>query len=273
MNKSSTCKFVLVIIAIIALLSSGCINQGLILPNEINNRGHIISVDSETIEPSIVVQLLFEPENYEKLFFETLDVYLPENQSIVEVGMGLGVVSSYLSERLSGKDKRTLEQIGIEPNPHLIPLLNETKKRNDLSFTIIQKAVGYAPDNKGYLEIYPNLQKTELTSTPQLNCEEVKLTTIEEIIESSIIPDKKNVTLIIDVKDLANNIFSQEKRRLSDYVNRIIINTNDYTTGEVSKLDNLANNAGYFEVYESLGGKDGEKVFVYDRYTNILSNT
>jgi FkbM family methyltransferase len=69
---------------------------------------------------------------------------LPENRPIIELGAGTG----YLTTLVNRTTDRT--HVAVEPNPHIFPILEETRRLNDADFTPVNAAYHPTEDTVEY---------------------------------------------------------------------------------------------------------------------------
>lgn len=77
---------------------------------------------------------------YEREETECVDLYLEEDDDVVELGGGIGYLACYVDQRLD--DDRT--HVVVEPNGHLVPLVERHRELNDATFDLLNAA--YATD-------------------------------------------------------------------------------------------------------------------------------
>ena len=70
--------------------------------------------------------------NYEKDERDLVKKYLKDNDSVLELGACIGVVSLTINKILKDKTK----QVSVEPNPQMLQYLKENKKKNNGLFSI-----------------------------------------------------------------------------------------------------------------------------------------
>lgn len=79
---------------------------------------------------------------YEQAERYVLKRYLDPGLPVIELGAAMGVVSVLTNHRLKDPSRH----IVVEANPELIPVLERNRDLNGCSFTVVNKAVGYATD-------------------------------------------------------------------------------------------------------------------------------
>lgn len=80
---------------------------------------------------------------YEKEERYLIDKYISPDDSIIELGGNVGVISNLINKKLSDKKKH----IVFEPNPNLIKYLNINKKLNSAQYEIIEGIISKEPSN------------------------------------------------------------------------------------------------------------------------------
>lgn len=75
---------------------------------------------------------------YERPELEALQNLLRPTDVVLELGAGLGVVSTFIAKHLASPDQFTT----VEANPNLLPSINAVSARNGVTLKVIQGAVG-----------------------------------------------------------------------------------------------------------------------------------
>jgi len=86
---------------------------------------------------------------YERSELQVLKQWLSPDSPVIELGGGIGVVSTLVNRRL----REPAKHVVVEANPALIPVIDEQRVRNAASFTIVHAAVDYSGDECVPLEV------------------------------------------------------------------------------------------------------------------------
>jgi FkbM family methyltransferase len=131
--------------------------------------------------------------------------YVHKNDTILELGGSVGVISCFSNQILTDKTRH----IVVEPNPNVIPFLNLNKEENSCEFTIEQCIV-----SSGVSEIDFYIYKSHLTSSVY----SLKESDREKISVKSITIDKLSEkhnlafnTLIMDIEGFEYNFLLENK--------------------------------------------------------------
>lgn len=96
-------------------------------------RGVEIDVQDEIVHPQIP---RIYADSYENEIMDIITEYRLTENSVIELGGGIGVVATYVNNRLTDD----LEHIVVEPNPSILPTLKRTRKLNKCDFEVVEKA-------------------------------------------------------------------------------------------------------------------------------------
>lgn len=250
------------VILICAIMSAGCIGNISPLPNEVKIKGNIISVDEQYIEPNTILDMLFYPNEFNKELFDAVDVYLPPEEPVIELGIGSGALAAYVNRLLETKG----DHVGVEPNPHLMPLLEKTKETNVLGVKLSGYAVAYGKDTVP-MKFSRNLLDSGITPNQERDTINVPAATIKKLINEYDFQQEANITLITEYSGAAADIFTNEPT-IRSAVKTVITGEWDISPEDIAILIRKAGNAGYRLTKEYEAGTDGLKVFVFTRNEN-----
>lgn len=141
--------------------------------------GDIALAASKNLEPSISINNIrlsdeiFSLNNgtqrniitggYESEEFEIIDEHLPQDEDVIELGGGIGYISTLINSKISEDN----DQIVLEANSNLIEILQNHKEINKADFKILNKAYNPTKDSLEFL-----IKDSFLSSTAQYEDEE-----------------------------------------------------------------------------------------------------
>jgi FkbM family methyltransferase len=82
------------------------------------------------------VRRALEEGSYEREETECVDLYVQPDDDVVELGGGIGYLACYVDRQLSGDGTHLV----VEPNGHLLPLLERHRVLNDARFEVLNAA-------------------------------------------------------------------------------------------------------------------------------------
>jgi FkbM family methyltransferase len=186
-------------------------------------RGTSIKHNAVTLDLSesgmdVITRGMITTGMYEKQESRLLKEWLPSGCAIVELGAGIGYLSC-----LSNQHAEPCVHVVAEPNPNLIPTLQEHRRINDCSFEVIEKA--YHPDRES---VSLNLQGSYMLGSIHRetdNSIEVEAISLEQIID---LYDLSEFTLIADIEGAEKELIRDETHLLSKYCSHIVIEYHPY---------------------------------------------
>lgn len=117
-----------------SILQKYTIRKGVLTVREVK-----IDTQNEIVHPQIP---RIYADSYENEIMDIIREYRLAENSVVELGGGIGVVAAYVDNRLSDD----LEHIVVEPNPSILPTLKRTRELNECDFEVVEKA--YQSENE-----------------------------------------------------------------------------------------------------------------------------
>ncbi len=107
--------------------------------NQIRNRGCTIDTSHPSVSPSVKASLFWGAfEKSEVLFVQQ---FLPRQFPVIELGSGIGVVSSHIAKRMSPSQPL----ICVEANPEIIPWISRNVGQNSTVVpTVVHAAIAYS---------------------------------------------------------------------------------------------------------------------------------
>ncbi|HJJ35764.1 MAG TPA: hypothetical protein O0X27_01165 [Methanocorpusculum sp.] len=264
MQSSRMRKGIFIVLAAVVVLtvaSAGCFDNIEFLPNEVQNRGSIIAVDSAYIGSSTVVDLLLTPTKYQEELFTALDNYLPKDKPVVDLEAGIGVAMANISKELNVPK----ETVTLTSNPYMIPLLAKTIEWNKIVTDLRYEVVSYivSPGETVPVVVRKNLDATDVMNSDTEETVDVSATTVGTIISKAGFTDSKNVTLVIEDANLLDRVLEREptiKNNVS-----IIIAVTSASGLELSQMLNKALRNGYTPEMVGDPGSNNCRALVFRR--------
>ncbi|HJJ29650.1 MAG TPA: FkbM family methyltransferase [Methanocorpusculum sp.] len=216
-GRKTLSVLILSLLVIGTILTAGCV--GLIdpTPREVMIRENLISVDPAFVDGMFIWKLLLDPNGYEPELFAAIDADLDPNHPVIELGAGIGAISAYINDHLT----MPVNQISVEPNPYLIPSLEQTKQMNDLGVTFVQKAVGYGSKTVS-MSVTSDITNNRIVRSNGVVVKsvEVSTTTVQELAKDAGF--SSNITLVMNVVGYEHSVIQYEADYLSGHVATVI---------------------------------------------------
>ncbi|HSE24458.1 MAG TPA: FkbM family methyltransferase [Pyrinomonadaceae bacterium] len=172
--------------------------------------------------PSNVIDLLLS-DLYEEPERAAVKAFVNPELPVVELGACIGVVSCITNRRL----RNPQDQVVVEANPALLPVLKQNRERNGCHFKIVNAAVSY-----GSPTIKFNVDNNILASSVD-NGETggvvVSTTTLERLLDEH---GFKRATLSCDIEGAELQLVEHELKTLSERISTIIMELHDRLVGE-----------------------------------------
>lgn len=261
MNSSGRRKIIFIaVLAVAAVLvfTSGCIGVLDPTPKEVKIRGNIICTDSDYISDALIWSLCFDPNAYENELFNSIDKYMPADKAVVEVGAGIGVITAYVNEKLVIET----DHLAVEANPYMIEVLEKTKELNNMGCTFVQRAVSYDSPT-AFISISGSVMNNGLVRSQSIvESVEVPASSIQNIVESSDLSSKSNLTVILDVGGFEHTIIQHETAFFKDSVETVIASVSS---------EGRANPDSFAQVMNRLGFTLKNNVYDDTSQTNVMS--
>ena len=157
-------------------------------------RGRFMLGDAETPEKQLIKEV-------------------PSDIPIIELGAGTGYLTSIVNQRTDNK------HIAVEPNPHLLPVLESTRKLNRVDYSILPRAYHPTKDRINFpVEKYYKTVSL-LDENKKVKKESVKTTSIKDIVKNYSLD---NFFLHVDIEGSERLLF-QEMEILSHSCKGILI--------------------------------------------------
>jgi FkbM family methyltransferase len=189
----------------------------------------------DTISPEIAAMLYWEA--YESAEIRFVNKYLNPKTDVIEIGSSIGGVSCQIGKRLD-KDSKL---ICVEANPTLIETLNRNLKINNISATIVNKAIGQ--DELIHFQVSENnliSHERKRIPTTDLESRILKL----ETIQLSKLLNENNITvynLVCDIEGAEINLILEEPEAFKNIQSIIIeLHTTQYNN-KIYQVPDLVN--------------------------------
>ncbi|MDU9376999.1 hypothetical protein McpSp1_16430 [Methanocorpusculaceae archaeon Sp1] len=215
---------VLVLLCVAFCMSAGCIGVANPTPNQAMVRENLIFMDPDYVDAEFIWSLLLSPNAYDAELVAAVDKYMPIENPVIELGAGVGVLSTYVNDRLI----LPVNQISVEPNPYLQPSLSQTRDANMAGFTIVPKAVAYGSQNVTFA-VGSNIVKNRITDNSIfVETVTVPTTTVQQLASDARFSN--NITLIMNIVGYEHDVGQREPEFLKNNVSTIISAV--YTVGK-----------------------------------------
>lgn len=205
--------------------SAGCVGLVDPTPREVMIHGNLIYVDPTYVDGTFIWDLLLHPNDYDSELVTAVDEYLDPGHPVIELGAGIGMLSAYINDKLT----MPVNQISVEPNPYLIPGLEETKQANSLGVTFVQKAIGYGSDTVD-ISVTSNIMNNRIVESKGgiVDTVTVGTTTVQKLAADAGFTS--NITLVMEIVGYENSVIQYEADFLSNHVSTVIAAV--YTDGK-----------------------------------------
>ena len=173
--------------------------------------------------PNTPIKLELLKGSYESFERQAVQKYVKPALPIIELGGCLGVVSCISNHLL--QDPRA--HVVVEANPHVIPLLEANRLRNDCSFSIVNSAIAY---EKNAITFQPerDLRGTSLSRGGDAEPVTVAATDLRKIVEERKFT---SFTLICDIEGHECELVEREPE-IVKMADTIILETHARMIGE-----------------------------------------
>jgi FkbM family methyltransferase len=204
--------------------------------------GASFNIDPERVPADVRYLLLSEKyELPERHALPLLDPTTP----VVEFGACLGVVSCITNALLLNREN----QVVVEANPALLPLLHENRGLNDAKFHVVHAALGYEGD-----EIRFGQSDNILASSVQNGVALETSITVPAVTLARLLDrfQFERCSLICDVEGVEYDLVRNERHVLKDRVESIIMEIHDSMLGQesVSEIHSILADSGFKQVFE-----------------------
>jgi len=183
---------------------------------------------------------------YEDHEVELVEEYLFADTDVLELGSGVGYVSTIVNRSLDDA-----HHIAVEANEQLAPMLQNTKRLNDADFEVVNGVYKPGTDVQEF-HVASNCFSSSMTAREDTEVDttiEVPAVTLAELVEKF---DIKQFQLVVDIEGAEFELIAEEREVLAKLCTQMIVEFHDFenTTIEES-IDNLR--AIGFEVVDATG--------------------
>ncbi|MGB9961587.1 FkbM family methyltransferase [Halobacterium sp. MBLA0001] len=222
--------------------------------NPITSSGVTIDISDPVVHHQIP-RLVFR--QYEREIHSFIKNHLDPSVPVVEFGGGLGYISSAVNQ----KQDDGVQQIVVEPNPDILPVLERTRELNEAQFIIEKKAYSTTADA---VEFNTSGDFTRSSVGGDMESIEVETVALADIIDKYCLNE---CGLIVDMEGAEIELIEEELQTVIDYCPFVIIeyHTFEGMTAKVQKARRTFEDAGY-DLVDERGGT--LKKCVYRRQDN-----
>lgn len=249
----------LALLCVIFCLCAGCVGVANPTPGQALVRENLIFMDPDYVDSKFIWDLLLDPNAYDEKLIEAVDTWLIPTNPVIEVGAGVGILSTYINDRLA----LPVQQVSLEPNRYLIPSLEKTKSYNMAGFTILQKAVSY-DSLTASISVGSTIMKNRIMEDSVfVETITVPATTVQKVAED--VKFSNNITLVMNIIGYEHEVVVRESEFLKNNVSTIISAV--YTSGK-NTPDSFAERlkyAGFTEVSRNADANAGNTVMVFQK--------
>ena len=143
-----------------------------------------------------------------------IESHLPKDGDVVELGAGIGVISAFIDDRISG-DARS---IALEANPDLIPIIEEVRRSNGCNFEIDHRAYSSSGEPVG-LTVGSTLTRSSIHTTGK-KTKRVPSSDLKGLIEEY---EFEEFSLIVDIEGSEFDLLRNEYEVLKEHCPLIIL--------------------------------------------------
>ena len=211
------------------------------------------------MDANFIWNLLLDPNSYDQELINAVDSWLSPTDPVIELGAGVGILSTYINDKLAIPS----QQVSVEPNPYLQPSLEKTKSYNEASYTIVPKAVAYGEDNVTMSVSSTILKNRIIEDSMFVETITVPATTVQQIADDANFAG--NITLVMNIVGSEYDVIVNEAEFLKNNVSTIIAAV--YTSGK-NTPETFATRLGYLGFAETSRAEDtdgGYMVMVFQK--------
>lgn len=225
--------------------------------NDTTKIGEInVSLDSSVFSAEMRMQI--RNFGYESSERDLITKYIQNNQPTIDLGAGIG----YTSCIIGMETDESSSTVAVEANESLIPVIQDTKNRNNCDFEVLHSA--YHPE-KEYIKFQLANDFWSSSQYKRTDSEQAEVTvpavSVEQIIKRYELNDP--IQLVCDIEGGEHNLIIDERDILKKF-STIIFEYHSFTDRKFEHYDNILTESG-FEFIESQGS-----VYVYSKYDHAL---
>jgi FkbM family methyltransferase len=203
--------------------------------------------------------LLLDPNGFDQELMNCIDDWLTPTNPVIELGAGVGILSTYINDRLTIPSQR----ISVEPNPPLLSSLEKTKSYNLAGYTIVSKAVAYGTQNITMFT-NPTITKSRITEDSVfMETMTVPTTTVRQIATDANFTG--NITLVMNIIGSEFDVMLNEaeflKNNVSTIISAVYISGKDAHNNFSEHLKHL----GFTEMSRTVDEDSGYMVMVFEK--------
>lgn len=202
--------------------------------------GHRFSI-SEDIPEDVVKSII--SGNYEREEYYLVEKYLSPTEDCIELGAGLGYISTLIDSKL-----KNTQHVVLEPNPELIPILKKNQSLNSCNFSILEGAYS-SSQSRVDLELGENFLSSSAYYQKKRDSIEASAYSLESIIGNYNI---KEFSLVVDIEGMEYELINNEISLLKDKCRSIIIEFHEMETEDYDNGLNVLEESGFI-LEEKLG--------------------
>lgn len=208
-----------------------------------------IMLDPDVLHDTVISSL--QRGVYEEAEEYIVRRHLPVDVDVIELGSGLGFVSCVADDVIDDEK----EHVVLEPNPKIVPILEQTKDLNDAEFTIIEKAYGTVSDTVS-LFIYKYFWGTSTRAKRDpVRTIQVPTVNLRSLCQEY---DIGKFSLILDIEGGEFDLIADELTFLANNCNLLIIEFHDFVDESVDDARSDLQREGFSLLAER------DNVYVYE---------
>ncbi|MDR0439286.1 MAG: hypothetical protein LBH02_03590 [Methanocalculaceae archaeon] len=249
----------LTLICIATTLSVGCVGITDPTPNQAMIRENLIFIDPNHVDASFIWNLLLDPNSFDRELVNGVDGWLIPTHPVIELGAGVGILSTYINDRLV----IPTQHMAVEPNPYLQLSLEKTRSYNLSGYTIVPKAVAYGTQNVTISASSTIIKNRIIEESAFVKTITIPATTVQQIATDANFAG--NVTLVMNIIGSEFDVILNEAEFLKNNVSTIISAV--YTSGN-NTPDSFAERLEHLEFVEMSRMEDeggGYTVMIFEK--------
>jgi FkbM family methyltransferase len=204
--------------------------------------GARFSADGAVISDELRARML--RGRYERAERHVVRAWLPPHRPVVELGGGLGVVSTIINKRLHHPERHVV----VQANPSLIPLIRRHREMNSARFTIEHAAIAYSPTDRVRLDTGSAFIGGRVSDAGDRAQVDVPATTLRALIERYPV---EQATLVCDIEGMEAEMIRREPDVLRRFFSTLLIEIHPELlgAGRCEAMVDALRRLGYAQVY------------------------
>jgi FkbM family methyltransferase len=191
-----------------------------LLGNQVNIDGIKVNVDNPLISVAQKSTLFWGI--YEKEEREFIKKYIKPDDSVLELGGSIGVVSCIINKRLSDGSRHTV----VEANPLLVPLLKSNRELNGCKFDVVNSAISYT-GQQVFFSTNGHFLMGAVADEHSSSTLTVPACSLADVWKSTI----DNAVLVCDIEGMEIEVVANESDFLRKRFSKIIMETHPDSVG------------------------------------------